>query len=609
MRIRGKISLFVIPLATVPIILIGLFSHRSLTKAFAEQIYLDEKQLCRMTATRLERAMDECRDGLLLLSSLLKTEIKKSDKPDLEKIISTDENLIQATAKAMTIRHSPYVRLRIILANGKEVFAAQQLRASFAANSALHEPIFLQAVAVASYGYLFVTQFPPFEITNDHILATTFSVPLYHKATLLGFVFLDYDLAAFSKILQDMAVASPGYYLLHDGGGKIIAAAGEAVIPESDSYHQEYQSTLQQIRNNPQPVFVHRDYSAGGKRFFVSAQPVKEYIAFREPIPEERWYLAIVRSEIPLLAAFRRNQLLFLAVLAFGFVISIAGTLYISQKITRPIRQLTSATHEFAQGHLDSGIEVGSRDELGQLAADFNTMATELKQLMRERQANETLLAVGRFSAALAHDLRNPVEGLKLLSHELRKRVEQNQPEHEIADTIAKSVDSLSSLVNQSLDFARLTKPEFAPTDLTVLADEVLKDFRYDEIELNKDYDPNLPAVEIDATQIQRVLANLIRNALEACHSKKVSIHCQLSLALHAVGEKVRIEVFDTGSGIPDEVREKIFEPFFSTKPGGHGLGLALARQIISNHGGTIAFTSKMGQETRVTIELPVTQR
>jgi signal transduction histidine kinase len=228
---------------------------------------------------------------------------------------------------------------------------------------------------------------------------------------------------------------------------------------------------------------------------------------------------------------------------------------------------------------------------------------------MRERQANETLLAVGRFSAALAHDLRNPVEGLKLLSHELRKRVEQNQPEHEIADTIAKSVDSLSSLVNQSLDFARLTKPEFAPTDLTVLADEVLKDFRYDEIELNKDYDPNLPAVEIDATQIQRVLANLIRNALEACHSKKVSIHCQLSLALHAVGEKVRIEVFDTGSGIPDEVREKIFEPFFSTKPGGHGLGLALARQIISNHGGTIAFTSKMGQETRVTIELPVTQR
>jgi hypothetical protein len=203
MRIRGKISLFVIPLATVPIMLIGLFSHQSLTQAFAEQIYMDEKQLCQMTAARLERAMDECRDGLLLLSSLLKTEIQKHNKPQLEKIISADGNLIQTTAKAITIRHSPHVKIRLILANGKEVFAAQELRTGFAANSALHEPIFLQAVAVASYGYQFITQFPPFEIPHTHVVATTFSVPLYHNATLLGFVFLDYDLAAFSKIWRD----------------------------------------------------------------------------------------------------------------------------------------------------------------------------------------------------------------------------------------------------------------------------------------------------------------------------------------------------------------------------------------------------------------------
>jgi signal transduction histidine kinase len=365
---------------------------------------------------------------------------------------------------------------------------------------------------------------------------------------------------------------------------------------------------LQQIRNNPQPVFVHRDYSAGGKRFFVSAQPVKEYIAFREPIPEERWYLAIVRSEIPLLAAFRRNQLLFLAVLAFGFVISVAGTLYISQKITTPIRQLTSATHEFAEGKLDASIAVTSRDEFGQLAADFNTMATALKQLMRERQANETLVAVGRFSAALAHDLRNPVEGLKLLSHELRKRVRHDRPEQEIADAIVQSANNLSSLVNQSLDFARLNQPVFVAIDLAALANEVLQDFRFDEIELKKDFAHGLPLVEADAAQIKRVLANLIRNGLEACRSRRSSAPCQLGLTLRVVDEKILIEVTDTGTGIPEEAREKVFEPFFSTKPGGHGLGLALARQIIANHGGTIAFTSEMGQGTRFTIELPVTQ-
>ena len=606
MRIRSKISLFIIPLATVPLILLGLFSYQSLTKAFAEQIYLDEKQLCQMTVARLERALDECRDGLLLLSALLKTEIQKHDAPELEKIISADGNLIQTTAKAITIRHSPDVKIRLLLANGKEVFAGQELRAGFAAKNALREPIFLQAVAVASYGYQFITQFPPGKIPNEHVVVSTFSVPLYHNATLLGFVFLDYDLAAFSKILWDMAAASPGYYFLYDGEGKIIVDAGEAVISESDPHHREYQSTLQHIRNNPQPVFVQHDYSTGGRRFFVGARPVKEYIAFREPIQEERWYLAIVRSELPLLAAFRRTQLLFLAALAFGLVISIFGALYISKKITTPIGQLSAATHELAQGNLESSLEVKSRDELGELAADFGIMATRLKQLLRERQANETLIAIGRFSAALAHDLRNPVEGLKLLCHELRKRVKPNQSEREIADTIAKSVDNLSTLVSQSLDFARLTRPEFLPTDLTVLAEEVLADFRFDEVELKKDFAENLPRVDIDPAQIKRVLANLIRNSLEACASRGVSTRCQLSLALRPVGEKVRIEVADTGPGIPLEIREKIFEPFFSTRPGGHGLGLALARQIISNHGGTITFTSEMGQGTRFVMELLV---
>ena len=333
---------------------------------------------------------------------------------------------------------------------------------------------------------------------------------------------------------------------------------------------------------------------------------MKEYIAFLEPIPEERWYLAVVRTETPLLSAFHQSRRVFLIIVVVGFIIAVAGTFYISKRITTPIRELATAAEKVAQGHLDLDIAVDSRDEIGELATDFNKMATDLKQLIRERQINETLIAIGRFSAALAHDLRNPIEGLKLLSHELGKRVEPHRPEREVADTIAQSVERLSLLVNQSLDFARLARPAFAPTNLTALADEVLQDFRFDESELKKDYARGLPLVEVDAAQIKRVLANLIRNALEACFSKRDSRQCKINLKLQAFGEKIRIEVTDTGPGIASNIGEKIFEPFFSTKPGGHGLDLALARQIISNHGGTIAFTSKMGQGTRFVIELPV---
>jgi signal transduction histidine kinase len=333
---------------------------------------------------------------------------------------------------------------------------------------------------------------------------------------------------------------------------------------------------------------------------------VKEYIAFREPIPEERWYLAVVRTETPLLAAFHRSQMIFLLIIVFGLIIATAGTFYISKKITTPISQLAAAAEKVAQGDLDLNIAVASRDEIGELAADFNKMATDLKQHIHERQANETLLAVGRFSAALAHDLRNPVEGLKLLSRELGKRVDPHRPEHEIADTIVQSVDRLSSLVNQSLDFARLNQPVFVETDLAALADEVLQDFRFGEVELQKDYAHDLPLIKIDAMQIKRVLSNLLRNAIEACLSTRESARCQIRLALQADQEMLRIEIADTGPGIPAEIREKIFDPFFSTKPGGHGLGLALARQIIANHGGTIAFASDMGEGTRFVIELPI---
>jgi signal transduction histidine kinase len=324
------------------------------------------------------------------------------------------------------------------------------------------------------------------------------------------------------------------------------------------------------------------------------------------PVGKILWSVGIASPVKPFIRSTERAGMMGIGItLGVSFLLLFLINL-LSKKFVRDLSEVTEGARAIAAGALDRQIPVRSTDEIGELAADFNIMAADLKQLLNERQANEALLAVGKFSATLAHDLRNPVEGLKLLSGELCKRVGHDQQEYEIADTIAQSVDRLSSLVNQSLDFARLNQPVFVATDLAALADEVLQDFRFDEVELKKDFAHDLPFVKADAAQIKRVLANLIRNGLEACRSRRSSAPCRLSLTLRAAGEKVLIEVADNGLGIPAEIREKIFEPFFSTKPGGHGLGLALARQIISNHGGTIVFDSAMGQGTRFVIELPV---
>ncbi len=522
MRIRNKLFLFVIPLAMLPLLLVGLYAYQSLLKGFEEQAYLADQQLCLSTAAGIEQVLDECHDNLNLLSSMLSTWLSQPDGRRLEQMIAR-KNPIAEFAQSLALRRSPYLQIRLLAPEGKELFIARGLVRNFELGSALDEPIFLQAVSVSG-------QFPPHAQDRDGRGVTTFSERLLHNRTahdqtLLGFVFLDLDLEAISKILR-AAAATPGYYFLFDGSGRILADGGEAPLFETELQTENYQALLQQIRANPKPAFSHRAYRMAGKRFFISSRPVKEYIAFREPIPEERWYLGLVRAETPLFIAFRRSQILFFVILASGLAMAIVGAFFISQKITAPISRLTLAAQKLAQGHLESRVEAAGGDEIGELAADFNHMAVDLKQLLSERRANETLLAIGKFSAALAHDLRNPVEGLKLLSRELCKRVGPDKQEYDIADTIVQSADRLSALVNQSLDFARLNQPVFAAVDLAALTDEVLQDFRFDGVALKKDFAPKLPRVHADAAQIKRVLANLIRNALEACRSQRTAAPC-----------------------------------------------------------------------------------
>lgn len=383
-----------------------------------------------------------------------------------------------------------------------------------------------------------------------------------------------------------MIVDEKGQILYHEDGNKINQNL-RTILPDKS----KISARLLNFKNG---TASYRDQD--GRSWIISYHPIKEL----------QWSLSVASPLEPFIKPTKRAGLL-----GVGITLGIALLLLFlinvfSKKLVQDLAELIEGARAIAGGDFERKIPIRSNDEIGELAADFNVMTADLKQLRRERQANETLLAIGKFSAALAHDLRNPVEGLKLLSRELGKRVDPQRPEHEIADTIVQSVDRLSSLVNQSLDFARLNQPVFAATDLVVLTDEVLKDFRFDEVELKKDFARDLPLVEADAAQIKRVLANLIRNALEACFSKRNSTRCQIGLKLQAHGEKLCIAVADTGPGIAPEIGEKIFEPFFSTKPGGHGLGLALARQIIANHGGTIAFISEMGQGTRFVFELPV---
>lgn len=598
MRIRSKISLFVIPLTLVPLLLIGFFSYRFLIARFEEQISLDNKQLCSIAATQIESILDECAINVQTISSLVYSEFEKDF--DANNIVSRHihPSTLDKIFQQFTLRLSPFVHLRFISPEGMEFFRSEGMQTTYPMKSVVHEPQFL--LALTSGG-----QLPALYDSARGRYITTFINRLSINNSIRGFIFIDLDMSIFANRLRGVVRKNPAEYFLMDGSGTLLSR-----IPVQEKMDTLAFTMFRELQRTERGNEIDQDYrqmtfSREEKNYFISLMPVKEYIAFSEPVPEERWYIGVVRSEVPLLAGVQRTQTVFFIVVVIGLIVAVAGTLYLSRRFTKPIDRLTLTAQKYARGDLLSSAAINSSDEFGELSTSFTNMARELQRHIDERQANETLIAIGKFSSALTHDLRNPVEGLKLLSHELLKRSDPTRSEHEVIDTIAQSVNRLSSLIAQSLDFARMNKPIFTKTDIAIVVHEIVSDFAFDSIGIKLEMNESTREIEIDAMQIKRVLSNLLKNAYDACYSKLKS-GC-ITLRVTTRDDMVRIEVSDTGVGIPRDSLDRIYEPFFTTKPTGHGLGLV--RQIISNHNGHIECTSTPDHGTTFIITLPVSQR
>lgn len=232
------------------------------------------------------------------------------------------------------------------------------------------------------------------------------------------------------------------------------------------------------------------------------------------------------------------------------------------------------------------------------------------RNLERARQSAERASYLGLLASGLAHEIRNPLNAmnmnLQMLEEELHARPEPIEEEHaELLESTKSEIKRLERLVNDFLTFARPAPPRFETTDLNVVARDVIRlleaDFRQHRVELEADLEPLLPHVETDETQLKQALINLLVNARQVLEGGgRVTVRTRAG----SRGEVV-IEVRDNGPGIPEGVREQIFEVFYSRRGGGTGLGLPIAKQIVERHRGTIEVESVVGQGTTFRIRIP----
>jgi signal transduction histidine kinase len=323
----------------------------------------------------------------------------------------------------------------------------------------------------------------------------------------------------------------------------------------------------------------------------------------RLPIP--------VREYDELFAAFRRRSLvLFVGVFAVGLVLSTG----LATHFTRPIRKLDGAIRKLSEGDLDVSVPVQGRDEIGRLSRAFNEMAGRLRagrERGREMVRREKLSALGRMAAGVAHDVRNPLHSIGLTLQHLKETARPAEAERagEFDRGIAiirGEIRRLDRLIENFLQFARSERHERRPVDLAELLREtarlVQKEADRRGIRIGLELAPEAPPLHADGEALRSAILNLVLNSFEAMPEGG-----ELTLRLAHAGAELALEVADTGAGIPEADLERVFDFAYTTRDGGHGLGLAMVHHcVVEQHGGRVALDSRPGAGTRVRLELPL---
>jgi nitrogen fixation/metabolism regulation signal transduction histidine kinase len=295
---------------------------------------------------------------------------------------------------------------------------------------------------------------------------------------------------------------------------------------------------------------------------------------------------------------------LWTVILGLGsFLLAVA----VSRGIASPVLELRSGMERVTQGELDHRVAPGGTSEVRYLGRAFNRMVEEIQSSRRALLKAERLAAWREVARAVAHEIRNPLTPIQFALQRLQeesKRSEGPRPEvvRENADAILREVRSLQEFATAFSSVAQLPEPKPQACDLAALVEDAARLYRGSSpAEFRVEAEADLPVAWADPGQIQRVLVNLIKNALEAMSGRGV---VTLRIRRGDAGE-VTLEVADSGPGMDSATLERAGHPGFTTKSSGSGLGLTLVQRIVEQHGGRFELVSSPGEGTRAVVSLP----
>lgn len=364
-----------------------------------------------------------------------------------------------------------------------------------------------------------------------------------------------------------------------------------------------------------------------GHRSFCMVEPIENEGRCRRCHPKEVEVLGVLDVCLSMEETERKNEfnrflLLSFTGLAIVLTSGLTGVL-LRRFVSRPVAQLVRTMESVEAGKLDGRVDIRSGDELGRLGNSFNEMIRKLSEAQSELETMhhrqlvraDRLASLGEMAAGIAHEIKNPLAGIHGAAQVLSREFPEGDPKREILDEMTGLARRLDNSIRDLLNFARYTEPQFSKANLNDVIDKVLFLLRQipegKRAKIVRDFDPAIPEIEMDPEQIKQVFLNLALNALQASPGGcTLTVRTRFEVPPEEGVEPARRRfvlgsVSDDGPGIPPDRIGKIFQPFYTTKASGTGLGLSMTRKILDLHEGRVTARSEPGKGTTFTVLLP----
>jgi len=440
----------------------------------------------------------------------------------------------------------------------------------------------------------------PIGIDDDFLPTAVVGIKLTQLGQSSGSLVGEISLEEMWRMVDRIRVGDQGYAL-------VVAANGQ-LIAHGNSNEKPRVARGDNLAAQPLVRLVHGQRSDAPASLEYANEAGVQMLGVAAPLELLGWTVMVEqpRSEAYAVADVLTRQLIYIIGLALLVTVSVGY--FFGRSFIQPIFALMRGTHAVAAGRLDERVTINSRDEFKQLGDAFNSMADKLVELTEDVRKKERQAMFGRMAAGLVHDLSHPVQNIGN-SCKLIVRV-YDDPEYRqtFTRTIDREIDTLKRVLDDLRNVARPAPVERFPVDINRSVADIVESMRgYAEesgISLEPKFASEPVIIDGDVFALGRVYRNLITNAIQATQAGG-----RVTISTVRDRDRVEVSITDTGSGIPSERLNAIFDDFVTTKKRGLGLGLAITKRIVEQLGGTITVASEVGKGTMFTMGFPVAQR